>query len=319
MIAIRGGGYGAEWAENFNLGKDGKYHKGFEKAADNIKVYTDKYITEKCKGDRVKLWITGFSRGGAIANILAAKYNEMACENISVSAYTFASPNTVLKDEKVMYNNIFNFVNPYDTITTLPPTEWGFEREGTDVVIPLKTKDESNAELYKEVSGILTQFTGENYNLAYDDRMKSVREIMLVLAKTREEFSVRYEPLFKDIMLFFMTRVKKDKWEKIGFKEFLMMKYSGKAKNAYDRIESNKHVISAGELGITLPEEFADFIALTEIHKLNNKNEFVISTIKVETIKNLFNSFSEDVFDVGARLHSPEVYLAWLKVYDYEN
>jgi len=318
-VVIRGGGYGAEWADNFKIGSKGKYHNGFEKTADNIKPYIDKYISEKCNDAKIKLWITGFSRGGAVANILATKYIAQDNDNISVYAYTFASPNTVISDEKSDYKNIFNIVNPYDTITSLPPSEWGFEREGIDVIFPKKTNEQTNLDMYNRVSGILKQMTGESYNLTSDNNMKPIRDIMLSLAQTREEFYKNYEHVFKDLMLYSMTKVKKDNWKKIGFKDFIMKKYSLKAKKAYEKIKMNHHIISANEIGLNLPNEFLDFLVLAEIHNLNTDNKISVSSIRIETIKDLFLSFSQDVFETGARLHSPEVYLAWLKVYNHEN
>jgi pimeloyl-ACP methyl ester carboxylesterase len=132
-VAVRGGGYGAEWADNFNVGNGGGYHLGFygasEEVVAEIAAYIDKYQIKA----PFKIWIMGFSRGGAVANIAAATLNAVyGAEN--VYAYTFASPNTVIGGEA--YDNIFNIVNPSDVVPAVPLTEWGFSRYGKVISLP---------------------------------------------------------------------------------------------------------------------------------------------------------------------------------------
>lgn len=73
-MAIRGGGYEAEWSSNVTLGKFGQ-HQGFEKASQDVLSFLDSYIkTQQIKG-KIKLWLTGYSRGGATANLIAGELN----------------------------------------------------------------------------------------------------------------------------------------------------------------------------------------------------------------------------------------------------
>ena len=68
--------------------------------------------------------LTGHSRGGAIANMLAADLNDPArtdLDNADIYSYTFASPNVERKaSNNKAYNNIFNICNRNDVVPLLP-------------------------------------------------------------------------------------------------------------------------------------------------------------------------------------------------------
>ncbi len=136
---IRGGGYGGEWASNFNLTDDAMaqgYHAGFSAAADGVL----EQLKETLGGiaGPVKLWITGYSRGAATANLLAGKLDDYALTTDSLSpenifTYTYATPCGVLpvRDPAAeVYGNIFNIVNPGDLVTMVAPAAWGYGRYG---------------------------------------------------------------------------------------------------------------------------------------------------------------------------------------------
>ena len=136
---IRGGGYGAEWASNFNLTDEAMaqgYHQGFSAASDEV-LDTLTATLAQISGP-VKVWITGYSRGAATANLLAGKLDDyaqttdrLAAENIFT--YTFATPCGVLPGrdpEAEIYGNVFNIVNPGDLVTMVAPAAWGYGRYG---------------------------------------------------------------------------------------------------------------------------------------------------------------------------------------------
>ncbi len=145
-VTLRGGGYGAEWGSNFEMGP-GTKHAGFEKSANQVTEAIQNYLKD-ISGD-VKFWITGFSRGAAVANVVAHQINELIADETihatpsDVFAYTFESPRTVISDdpEANVDFNIFNIVNPCDLVTVIPPVEWGYVRYGTDCEIPLPDND----------------------------------------------------------------------------------------------------------------------------------------------------------------------------------
>ncbi len=136
---IRGGGYGAEWVSNFNLTEEAMeqgYHQGFSAAADE--VFDRLTETLSLIPGPVKVWITGYSRGAATANLLAGKLDDYALTTDQLSpegiyAYTFATPCAVLPDRDPAaerYGNIFNIVNPGDVVTMVAPSAWGYGRYG---------------------------------------------------------------------------------------------------------------------------------------------------------------------------------------------
>ena len=136
ILAIRGTGDG-EWKLNLDLMPSGNYDlpyaENFVLAAEDIlsthQEYLDKLVSPT-------FLITGHSRGAAVANILGARLTDrFYAENVYV--YTFATPRTV-RGEYPVYTNIFNVINPADLVTYLPFPQWGFQRYGIDVELPVE-------------------------------------------------------------------------------------------------------------------------------------------------------------------------------------
>lgn len=139
-VVIRGtDGSLEEWSSNFDIGTtvdshsewiNESNHKGFEITVNRLNVHLTSYISEYLPGEPYCLWITGHSRGGAIANILAVKRDDIGD---SVYAYTFASPCTTTATLPAsFYNSIFNIVNTDDYVAHMPMSAWGFKRYGID-------------------------------------------------------------------------------------------------------------------------------------------------------------------------------------------
>lgn len=162
-VCIRGGNYGDEWGSNGRLSGDkttndnqsGSYygcHYGFHTAADDMLHQLTEYAaSHNIELAGSKIWLTGYSRGAAVANVLGEKLQEYGVtETGNVYCYTFAAPSTVsaeylqrngmwavIKDwESVTGQNgmgsrgdagsgasvpgIYNIVNPQDIVTRLP-------------------------------------------------------------------------------------------------------------------------------------------------------------------------------------------------------
>lgn len=75
-VAIRGGGYEREWASNVSVFSDIE-HQGFSLAANDVMndllQYINQYVDDTA---HIKLWITGYSRGAAVANLMSAKLSQ---------------------------------------------------------------------------------------------------------------------------------------------------------------------------------------------------------------------------------------------------
>ena len=168
LIAVtpRSGGYFREWANNMHLGDGSKsddMHEGWYNAANKMLSFLDGYVNANQVQGKVKLWLTGFSRGGATANIAAALINNKLASGETpfangayttrddVYAYTFEAPqganvnvSRIKKPKDALYDNIFNIVNPLDIVPKVPMKEYGFTRFGRDKYVTNYFYDPSN-------------------------------------------------------------------------------------------------------------------------------------------------------------------------------
>ena len=135
-----------EWRSNFDVGatntphehwKNSTNHMGFDIAANRIDYVLDYYMNEYgLNSSNSILWITGHSRGAAVANIIAANKIDAGYD---VFAYTFACPGTTERTSDAArdyvrnnYASIFNIINEDDLVPQLPLSDWGFVRYGID-------------------------------------------------------------------------------------------------------------------------------------------------------------------------------------------
>lgn len=167
-IGIRSGVYFREWANNVYLGDGTKsdfMHEGWYNAALKTLDFLNEYLSTKNITGKIKVWIAGFSRGGATANLTAGLLDNRFSNNEIVFqtgatltrddlyAYTFEAPQganynsqTVKKPGDPIYNNIFNIVNPNDLVPKVAMSEYGFTRFGTDKFITTKFFDPAGYE-----------------------------------------------------------------------------------------------------------------------------------------------------------------------------
>ncbi|MCR5430029.1 MAG: hypothetical protein K6E58_02220 [Eubacterium sp.] len=147
LIAVnfRNANYGKEWYSNVDVGP-GKTHAGFLAAADKAKEALGNYIRNNNIDENVKIWITGYSRGAAISNLLAQSLDDsgfigkVSVEASDVYAYTFATPSVTAENtyKKPLYKNIYNIVSKYDVVPQVVPEQWNWHRYGEDVYLPSK-------------------------------------------------------------------------------------------------------------------------------------------------------------------------------------
>ena len=133
---------GAEWYSNFDVGYSAE-HKGFGRAADCAEDRLYSALPACPYRDSRKFFVTGYSRGGAVANILARRLSDLFGTD-RVGSYTFASPATALSGRKARYGNIFNIVRAEDFFTRVPPRGWGYARYGWDVILSCDVSAEYN-------------------------------------------------------------------------------------------------------------------------------------------------------------------------------
>jgi hypothetical protein len=193
-IAVRGANYTTEWASNALINDsaaDTGEAKGFSNAADQVMEGIQDYIAENnLASSNTKFWITGYSRGGAVANLTARRVIDGLdyASNDNVYAYTFEAPqgavSTVLKgnadhttwdssfpkSDPASYTSIHNLINKEDLVPTVAPGIMGFTRYGIDHYIPGDTSSSDNSTNY------LKSGTAE-YNNLRTKMMKQLNKI----------------------------------------------------------------------------------------------------------------------------------------------
>lgn len=135
-VIINGINYGAEWQSNLTVGTSGDA-EGFTKAARRVFSRILQYESDNDLTG-AKLWIVGYSRGGAVADITGKLINEnlsaFGITQADLYDYTFATPRA--SSAALGYTNIQNIIDPNDIVPRLALQGWGFERAGTEFVIP---------------------------------------------------------------------------------------------------------------------------------------------------------------------------------------
>jgi len=160
-ISIRSWGYESEWGSNVtlngsNVTTDGGEASGFKDAATQVvqavKSYAGNYgLDAQLSQGKVKFLVTGYSRGGATANIaskmLTDTYGELSdkykAKPNQVFGYCFAVPqggadltDNSLKRNRTGYHNIHNIINNVDLVPFVAPSQMGFKHYGVDHFIP---------------------------------------------------------------------------------------------------------------------------------------------------------------------------------------
>ncbi len=134
-IGIRGAGYENEWLGNMKVGDTGDAN-GFRSATDRAKQAVDEYIKNyDIDTDRVKFWIAGFSRAGAVADMLtAALTDDYDPSGANVYGYSFATPQGAYEKER-SYPNSHCSVSSSDVVPKVVPSYMGFSHYGDETVL----------------------------------------------------------------------------------------------------------------------------------------------------------------------------------------
>jgi len=160
-VVSRGVAYTAEWGNNFVIGTKGEA-EGFSESAATVEAFVAEYVKKYGSSfeGTLKLWLTGFSRGAAVANLtaghfsLAEKVGTVSVERKNIFCYTFEAPCAVTEDvcsrEKAQsLTNIHNITASNDLIPKVAPKGWGFFRYGTDESVIPEVRTAENAAIFE--------------------------------------------------------------------------------------------------------------------------------------------------------------------------
>ena len=197
--AVCGGDYGMEWASNLTVG-DSVRSDGFNDASMKVQSAIKEYMEENSISGKVKLWITGYSRAGAVSNITAADFTDSGIFE-DVYAYTFATPRTTR--EPGSYTNIFNIIQKEDVVPKVPLADWGYKRYGTDLYLVSPESDSDCEDVIKKASELYREMIGAEmvFNSEINYELRTILDYMLALMPDSATYTEYLQPLVIDIMI----------------------------------------------------------------------------------------------------------------------
>lgn len=209
-IGIRGAGYEKEWGGNFRIGTGSGDHEGFSIAARKVLAGLEEHLAEiedSCCSD-IKVWIAGYSRAAATANLLASELNNGKIEGISkenVYAYCFACPQNTQNTSanRVQYNNIVNVVNPIDFVPKVAMSDWGFTRYGVTYYLPSAVV---NSNYYSDLKPRMLDAYYDILYFYYSNN--DANEKLPTLTGEAAEQTARYDEIVDELATQFSSREK---------------------------------------------------------------------------------------------------------------
>lgn len=182
-VATNGMGYKKPWANNFVLGLDGDAD-GFVIAAEQVIAGIKNYIS-KYTNKPLKLWISGYSRTGAVSDIVSYRLiDDNTFLEKNLFAYTFEAPQAVSTKNTKQYNSIFNILNSGDFVTHIAPSKYGLKRIGRDIDLANKNIDNWLNNIDKSIG--LPAFTADE---AYSNESELVEYVLSELSNAEKTIS----------------------------------------------------------------------------------------------------------------------------------
>ena len=147
----------------------------------------------------MKIWITGFSRGGAVANVTAAKCTDSGRFQ-DVYAYTFAAPRTTRQPGN--YRNIFNIIRKNDPVPKVPLADWTYQRYGVDLMIVSPDVDPESGEISKRTAATYRELFGAEMvmNQEINYQLRNIFDYILYLFPDSAAYTRLLQPLLLDVI-----------------------------------------------------------------------------------------------------------------------
>ena len=282
-VGICGQGYLDEWESNFSIGL-GKHPEGFDSAAQLVYDRVFGYISENHLNGKLKIWVSGFSRAAAIANITASRLSDSDFfSQEDVFAYTFATPNTVKDDDVPEYSNIFNICGKMDPVTSMPFNSWGYTRYGTTFYTPALETDSDFLTKRGTANKLYEQITGITYwnNSDINSELRLILDCLLRICPSVETYVVSLQNELISL------------WEK------------------HDTISVLRKLMEMSEDPFLINDDNRADVNLL----LNRVSALVLDYL---TSDNAFRRFNKSA-SVGSNIlqtHTPELYMSWISSFD---
>ncbi len=275
VVAPRNYNYLTEWLSNFNVGASGD-HAGFSESAGLVVDRFDQYVS-MYGFENYKVWVVGYSRGGAVVDLFAKNINANIA-NYSMSAddfyvYTFGAPRASVTETK--YANIHDVKDGNDLLLGyLFPEAWGFYNTGvyeeihpaditiTTVMVDISDLADSSSamNLLSTNEGITKDVGTENGRDFMDEWLGFVTENGL----TREYFDTEVKPPLSALMKVYQSRTLDKQSEVLDFIKSTDGGIAGKiAGNAFMDLLS-------GGYGSNMEEALANFPPYVDLVKILN-------------------------------------------------
>lgn len=223
-VMIRGGGYGAEWAGNMRAGA-GEGHEGLMAPVEEVFQSLSAYLEEAAQAQplgQVKLWISGFSRGGAVANLLAARVAEglPGIDPEDTYVYTFAAPATLSTacpaQLQLDYDgnhtasgalrpdwgesNVHNILASGDLVPRVLPAGWGYHRNGIDRFLPATQREEERQALDAQAARMPGKRKLKVSTLATAEQADAMVQRLEQAVGDKEQYSQNYQKVLMDML-----------------------------------------------------------------------------------------------------------------------
>lgn len=217
VVAPRNYNYMTEWLSNFNVGTDGD-HAGFSESAGLMVDRFNQYILDHNFGD-YKVWVVGYSRGGAVVDLFAKAINANI-SNYNMSAndfyvYTFGAPRASIVETN--YANIHDVKDGNDLLLGyLFPEAWGFYNTGVyeeihpaDMTVTTAVLDISDLADSDRAMNLLasnTSITKEISTVNGRDFIDAWMQFVTENGLTREYFDTEVKPPLSALMKVYQSR-----------------------------------------------------------------------------------------------------------------
>ena len=179
FVIVKGTYYGAEFGGNTIVGSEsqaGGAHLGFSSAREHVLEYIGETISELGITGRIRMLTTGYSRGGAVSNLVASTVTDMLLDGTLEKTwgvtmeqgdmYGFCFEPALCQHDtdgrEDRYGNILNVMDANDLVTKVPPRQYGFTVYGRRQMLP-----SNNPESVRRMMRYMDKYFGEGISSYY--------------------------------------------------------------------------------------------------------------------------------------------------------